>query len=47
MLLYDYLEQIVFKAAWKKNNYEITFPPHEKIAKLKEHVQSLTGAYNR
>lgn len=39
-------EYITFKAVWKKNNYDITFPVNDKIAKLKAHIQTLTGLYN-
>ena len=39
-------EYITFKAVWKKNNYDITFPVDDKIAKLKAHIQTLTGLYN-
>ena len=35
----------MFKAVWKKNNYDITFSMDSKIAKLKEHIESLTGSF--
>jgi hypothetical protein len=34
---------ITFKAVWKKNNYDISFPAHSKIAELKKRIQELTG----
>ena len=32
-----------FRVVWKKNNYDVTFPLDEKVLKLKEHIQTLTG----
>ena len=39
-------ETVSFRAVWKKTNYEITFAATERIAKLKQHIQGLTGVEN-
>ena len=36
-------EVIKFRLVWKKQTFDVAFGQEEKVAKLKEHVQSLTG----
>lgn len=36
-------ETVSFRAVWKKTNYDITFCVDDRIAKLKQHIQELTG----
>ena len=30
---------------WKKQTFEVEFAAEQKVAKLKEHIQKLTGLY--
>ena len=39
-------ETVSFRAVWKKTNYDITFSANARIAKLKQHIQELTGDEN-
>ena len=39
-------DTIQFRVVWKKRNYEVTFPLDHKVAKLKEHIQQLTGVFH-
>lgn len=32
-----------FRVVWKKQTFEISFGAEQKVAKLKEHIQTLTG----
>jgi len=38
-------DTVNFRVVWKKRNYDITFPLDHKVAKLKEHIQQLTGVF--
>ena len=39
-------DTVQFRVVWKKRNYEVTFPLDHKVAKLKEHIQQLTGVFH-
>lgn len=38
-------ETVSFRVVWKKQTFEVTFGLDQKVSKLKEHVQTLTGLY--
>lgn len=40
------IEEVKFRVVWKKNSYSVTFPLDEKVLKLKEHIQTLTGVFS-
>ncbi|XP_048762513.1 ubiquitin domain-containing protein UBFD1-like isoform X2 [Ostrea edulis] len=40
---HDHVETVDFKIVYNKQKYDVTFPTHETVAKLKAHVQTLTG----
>lgn len=41
----DTQETVDFKVIFNKQKYDVTFPVNNTIAKLKSHVESLTGMY--
>lgn len=38
-------ETVNFRVVWKKQTFEVTFGLDQKVSKLKEHVQTLTGLH--
>ena len=36
-------EELHFRVVWKKKIFEVSFGAEQKVAKLKEHIQTLTG----
>ena len=36
-------ESLKFRVVWKKQTFEVSFGKEQKVAKLKEHIQKLTG----
>lgn len=41
----DPVETVEFKIVYNKQKYDVTFPTNETVAKLKAHVQTLTGNF--
>lgn len=39
----DTREKVDFKVIFNKQKYDVTFPTDETVAKLKSHIQTLTG----
>lgn len=39
----DTREKVDFKVIFNKQKYDVTFPIDETVAKLKSHIQTLTG----
>ena len=36
-------ESLKFRVVWKKQTFDVSFGAEQKVAKLKEHIQTLTG----